>query len=418
MFAAVALLVFSGSAFAVHPVEKVIYSFKGAPDGEHPNAGLVADAAGNFYGTTLRGGNNSCGCGTVFELSPPATPAGAWTETVLYSFQSVNNDGNFPRGALVFDKLGNLYGTTQTGGIGDVGTVFELSPPTTPGGTWTETVICYFTDPNPQGASPAGKLTFDGLGNLYGTTLTGGPAGAGTVFRLKPPTTTGGLWTENVLHTYVFSDSNGQNPGTSLVIRDGAVYGSARGGTASGIAFRLVPKNGVWIQDILYNFNSAIEGGAPDGGLIIDSAGNLYGMLYDGGNANCFGSGCGAVFELSPPTVAGGPWKETTLHTFTGGQDGGTLFGQLTRDKLGNLYGTASDGGLHGQGTVFKLKPPAVSGGAWTEVTLHAFGGAPDDGGFPGDNKLLLLSGKGLYGTTYAGGSLGFGTVFNLSIVP
>jgi uncharacterized repeat protein (TIGR03803 family) len=164
-FLALAVLFTIGTAFAT--TEKVVYSFQGSLDGYRPSASLVADADGNLYGTTAFGGSSS---GTVFELSPPATADGAWTGTVLYAFQGGSNDGAFPMGTLVFDKQGNLYGTTEEGGPQGTGTIFELSPPATAGVAWTEAILWIFPQGLLRGYSPAGKLVIDASGNLYGTT--------------------------------------------------------------------------------------------------------------------------------------------------------------------------------------------------------------------------------------------------------
>jgi len=178
------------------PTEQVLYSFcsvSGCADGNTPLAGLISDAAGNLYGTTPSGGsisNCSTGCGTVFELTPGA--GGTWTETVLYSFCPANgcSDGAYPEsGNLVFDAVGNLYGTTAFGGAyqsacggHDCGTVFELSPDG--GGKWTETVLHSFGN-GTDGREPLASLIFDAAGNLYGTTAFGGADAGGTVFELS-----------------------------------------------------------------------------------------------------------------------------------------------------------------------------------------------------------------------------------------
>lgn len=140
-FLVLAVLILAGNTFAA-PTEKLVYSFPGPAHGVHPDGGLIADADGNLYGTTTLGGADKHGA--VFELSPPAAPGGAWTETVLYSFQGSPLDGALPFGTLIFDKQGNLYGTTYSGGNNDRGSIFELSPPVAPGGVWTETVLWLF----------------------------------------------------------------------------------------------------------------------------------------------------------------------------------------------------------------------------------------------------------------------------------
>jgi uncharacterized repeat protein (TIGR03803 family) len=412
-----AVLILSSTTFAT--TEKVVYRFQGPPDGYGPQASLVADSAGNLYGTTTFGGD--AGVGTVFELSPPATAGGAWTETILHSFQGSVNDGASPMGTLVFDKQGNLYGTTQLGGAG-TGTIFELTPPATAGGTWTETVLWIFPQSQQKGSYPVGKLDIDAAGNLYGTASSGGPigtcggSGCGVVFELVKPKISGQSWAERVLYKFGAVANDGIAPSPDLLFRGGLLYGTTEaGGTHKfGTVFQLTPHTGLWTETILHDFTSS-EGIVPQGGLIADAAGNLFGTLpAEGNNPTC---SCGTVYELSPPAVAGGEWQETTLYAFKGLSDGARPYGPLWRDSLGDLFGTTT---LRGEsqrgsaGTIFKLKAPAVAGGAWTFVLLHDFGTTPDDGGFP-LGGLILQNGL-LYGTTQFGGISGHGVVF--SVVP
>ena len=199
--------------------EKVLYTFQGVPDGATPTGAVVFDKAGNLYGATLDGGASTCDgpgqCGTVYQLTPPTQKGGAWTETVLYVFKGhAQNDGATPEGGLVIDQAGNLYGTTGYGGSGPClllggavgcGTVYELSPPAKQGDPWTETVIYSFQG-GKDGYVASGDLVFDKAGNLYGATLFGGGKGTtcdslyggqcGTIFRLNPPKTKDGRWTE------------------------------------------------------------------------------------------------------------------------------------------------------------------------------------------------------------------------------
>lgn len=413
-------LTLTTSAFASGPLEHVLHTFTNSPDGFGLSAGLVADSAGNLYGTTSYGGVN--GYGSVFELSPPTTSGGAWTESILHSFQNSNSDGQSPFGTLLLDQQGNLYGTTafsqsETG----AGTVFELSPPATSGGAWTETILYKFPANNTRGTSPSGKLVMDAQGDLFGTTAEGGSLGVGVVFELRPPSITGSRWRQLVVHEFGGS-GDGKGVTNNLVMRQGALYGTTFGGGANGVGtvFELKKVSGVWDETILYDFASA-QGTNPSAGLVFDAAGNLYGTtLYGGTSTNCHGGGCGVVFELSPPAVSGGSWTETTLYSFTGGKDGATPSASLVIDKAGNLYGTASQGGLlntltNNNGTVFELSPPATSGGAWTETTLHEFGGKTYSDGRAPFGELLFLNGK-FYGTTSAGGdgTSVFGTVFSL----
>jgi len=427
------ILAFPGTALASAPVEQVLYSFVGGTDGNNPDGGLVADSLGNLYGTTTWGGPDSVTpYGTVYELSPSAAAGGAWTKTVLYSFQGGASDGATPFGTLIFDKLGNLYGTTQAGGPGNTGTVFELSPPAVPGNSWTETVLFIFPADQSQGYWPFGKLTFDGIGDLYGTTEYGGTGksgascqieGCGTVFQLKPPAAPGGAWTASVLYNFGSFELDGAEPGRGVAFYKGYLYGTTQTGgtTGNGTVFRLLQKEGVWYERILYNFTGT-EGAAPVGTVIFDDAGNLFGTMREGGITNTADCpyGCGGIFELSPPVKKGGLWLETTLYQFTGDGDGACPYAGVIRDKLDDLYGTASVGGMNNltgtgnNGTVFKLKPPTVAAGPWTKVVLRDFRGTTFlDGSFPAGD-LILIDGSGLFGTTLEGGTTNAGTVFNL----
>jgi uncharacterized repeat protein (TIGR03803 family) len=417
------LLMFTSHLLAAVPVERVIWDFAPHGDGSFPSNGLVADSAGNLYGVTARGGAGPTNNGVVFEMTPDTTAPGAWFETILYSFGDASGDGATPDGTLIFDKVGNLYGTTTSGGSGGDGTIFELSPPATAGGAWTETVLYSFPSSGKVGNRPSGKLAFDPVGNLYGTTWYGGTGincgahpGCGTVYRLAPPATIGGAWTHTVLHNFGVSATDGVWPAVSGVLyRGGALYGATQGGgvNGEGTVFVLIPTSSGYIEHHLHDF-TAREGGGPSGGLIVDSANNFYGTtLWGGGSTNC-PTGCGAIYVLSPPATAGGAWTETTLYSFTGGLDGGRPWASLWRDQAGSLYGTATQGGLSSNsGVVFRLKPPATSGGPWTLVPLHEFKGATADGSNP-YGELIVVN-HVFYGTTSQGGSLLLGSVFSVA---
>jgi hypothetical protein len=415
MMLVVGALMVVSHAHASPVEEEIIHTFTSVPDGDSPVTGLVSDAAGNLYGTTLAGGNDRCCLGTVFELSPPTTAGGAWVETILYRFRG-DTDGSGPSGTLIFDKLGNLYGVTLGGpNLSNTGTVFELSPPATAGGEWTETPLLVFPADGSKGQWPRGKLAVDGAGNLYGATQYGGndpSCNCGVAFQLKAPATAGGPWTENVLYNFGAVLNDGQAPVNGVIFRAGAIYGAAAAGgpTGDGSIFQLVQKNGVWSENTLYSFTGLNQGGGSDpGGVIFDAAGNLYGTTFSGGKAQCR---CGMIYELSPPSVTGNPWQETTLYSFTGHADGANPAAPLWRDKTGNLYGTAVEGSLRGNGTAFKLKAPALSGGTWKLAVLHDFGVLSATDGTTPESELIHLPGA-LYGTTSAGGS-GSGTVFRL----
>jgi uncharacterized repeat protein (TIGR03803 family) len=386
-------------------------------DGNDSQSDLIADAAGNLYGTTIGGG--TYGAGAVFELSPSS--GGAWNEQILYSFTETNHftapDGDGPYGDLVMDSAGHLYGTTIDGGAAYSGTVFELSP--TPGGGWDETVLYSFAGGN-DGQSPLAGLVFDGAGNLYGTTVEGGLYNWGTVFKLAPGAN--GTWTESVIHTFTGFPGDGRAPQAGLIVdAEGNLYGTtSQGGNGAsclvgrnnpqgcGTVFKLSPGvGGAWNETVLYSFTNANGDGAhPLASLIFDGAGNLYGTTVEGGVAgDCAWDGlstCGTVFELSPSS--GGTWKENVLYAFEGFKtDGSNPATELVFDAAGNLYGTTAHGGnvrdslySSGDGTVFELSP--TTGGEWAETVLHNFGQG-SDGTLP--QAGLFLDGSGnLYGTT------------------
>jgi uncharacterized repeat protein (TIGR03803 family) len=421
--AAVSILMVCNIAFASSAREKVIHSFLNSPDGVSPAAALVADSAGNLYGTTIEQGDPLCGCGMVFELTPPAAQGGAWTENVLYSFQGGDADGAGPHGALIFDKLGNLYGTTESGGLNNQGTVFELSPPSSSGGTWMERVLYFFPADGSGGGQPLASLIFDSAGNLYGTALVGGsstlcpiPAGCGTLFELTPPATPGGAWNETVLHNFGAVVGDGFSPNSGLIRgRTGTLFGATLdGGMGVGTIFQLVREHGRWAESVIYSFEGS--DGASPGTPTLDNAGNLYDTAALGALGN------GVAFELTPPPIPGHPWTYAALYNFTGHQDGYVNTGSGVILESGNLYGTATRGGLKGSltknnGTIFELSPPAVAGGAWTETTLHEFSGSTYGDGTMPLGKLIFVKGK-FYGITSLGGLLGKGTAFSLAIVP
>jgi uncharacterized repeat protein (TIGR03803 family) len=265
--------------------ESVLYRFKGRSDGENPLFGdLVFDQAGNLYGTTYFGGrgrNCSGNCGVIYELSPSN---GGWKEGVLYAFQG-GEDGYEPYSGVIFDKSGNLYGTTTQGGDpggGFCGTVYQLTP--TDSG-WTHKVIYSFHNGS-DGACPYGGLIMDQSGNLYGTTACGG----GTVFMLSP---SNGNWIFTLLYDLPYSSGG---PSGSLVMDAGGnLYGTTMGGTI----FKLARSDSGWAYTDLHDFSNLSDGYVPKGGLIFDSNGNLYGTTYRGGGCDLY-YGCGVVFEITP----------------------------------------------------------------------------------------------------------------------
>jgi uncharacterized repeat protein (TIGR03803 family) len=245
-------------------------------DGANPVAGVILDTSGNLYGTTSAGGT-VCenGCGAVFELTPPSIQGGAWTESILHFFQV--SDGALPMAPLIFDQIGNLYGTTYLGGTFQVGTVFELSPPSVQGGVWTETVLHSFN--NKAGNFPQAGLTLAANGVFYGTTSAGGTGRAGLVFGLEPTSTPGSSLRYIVLHNFGGSDGGVPVAGVTL---GGAstLYGTTRAGPAGGIVFQMSFAHGTWTETVLYTL-----GGLPEAGVTLYK-GALYGTTSEGGFKN------------------------------------------------------------------------------------------------------------------------------------
>lgn len=410
--------------------ETVLHRFNGN-DGYQPYGTLIFDDVGNLYGVTAFGGAsvcNSSGCGLVFQLMPKA--GGGWMEKALHTFSDNGQDGYIPTGGLISDAAGNLYGTTEGGGTSacngsfgvGCGTVFELKH--TAGGNWEETVLYSFKNRGGDGYYPYTGLVLDGSGNLYGTTSDGGAYGYyGTVFQLTPKAD--GSWAETVLHSFGANGSDGTLPYGGMVLdADGNLYGTTfYGGVyGRGTVFELAPiVGGGWTEKVLHAFNSnGTDGSGPEGGLILDASGNLYGTTFDGG-AHDYGT----VFELTP--AAGGGWTEKVLHSFTTGAGGNYPQTGLTLDAAGNLYGTTNSGGAGaciagtGCGTVFELRPGAD--GRWVEKVLYSFRDNGKDGNFPKAGVIFDTAGN-LYGTTYLGGGsracdtlglVGCGTVFEIT---
>ena len=383
--------------------ERTVYTF-GAPgsgDGMYPYCSLVADGQGNLYGTTSQGGTYSAGI--VFEVSPGQN--GQWTETVLHEF--TGTDGANPSGGVVFDSVGNLYGTAGYGGANGTGVVFELSPQ---GPDWTYTVLYNFGayPSSGDGFGASAKLGFDKLGNLYGTTYEGGKAGCfqgcGTVFELSP--VQGGGWKEQVLHAFAEDGTDGVLPSGVAVTSNGVVYGTTQnGGTAgSGVLYQLEysPAQNLWIETIVHQFvGGSTDGAFPESELLIH-AGRLYGTSEGGGT-----NSDGTVFETAFFQNTG--WRTKVLYSFGPPYSGDGLGPQtgLTMDKQGNLYGTTSYGGAYNYyGTVFKL---SLQNHTWIETTLHSFSG--NDGFYPGGS--VIIKGGRLYGTTSNGGNSS-GLVFQI----
>jgi uncharacterized repeat protein (TIGR03803 family) len=369
---------------------EILHSFGKSPDGSGPWGTLVRDQAGNLYGTTVGGG--ASGTGSVFKIGLEKK------ETVLHNFGAVGSgDGNYPYAGLVLDAAGNLYGTTSEGGAYGAGTAFQVNT------ARQETILYSFGGlAHADGAVPfLGSLIRDAAGNLYGTTALGGSSclgfseGCGTVFKIDSS------GNETVLYSFP-GGSYGATPEGSLTAdAQGNLYSTTSTGGLDvcstgtsdygcGLVFRLSPTGK---ETVLYNFTGVTQGFTPEGGLIRDTAGNLYGTTTGGG---------GALFEIPN----GGTF--TILHSFFGlSDDGHVPIGDLVRDSHGNIYGTTFDGGTLGDGTVYKVDS------AGNETILWTFTGGQD--GYHPYAGLVMDAKGNLYGATSAGGNFGQGTIFKIA---
>jgi uncharacterized repeat protein (TIGR03803 family) len=394
-----------------------------APPPSSPQAVLVQASDGNFYGTTFDGGPTDNG--TAFRLTPsgvltvlhmfvsgggaPITPIGSLiqasdgnfygaaynggsvnlgailrmasdgTVTVLHSFAGGSSDGTRCQGGVIQASDGNFYGTTVSGGASGGGTIFRITP------SGTASVLHSFTTSSEGGFSTSAVVQGSD-GNLYGTTRSGGPAGGGTAFRI----TTGGVFT--VLHAFA-SSTEGANPGGALVQgSDGNFYGTlVNGGSGSnGTVFRMTPSGSV---TVLHAFTGS-DGSGPSAGLTLGSDGNFYGTTTFGGASNV-----GAAFRITPSGTY------TLLHSFTGA-DGAEPEYALVQSSSGTLFGTTVVGGANDAGSAFEL----TLGGTLT--VRYSFGGSAD-GALP--RGLITANDGNLYGTTRAGGKADFGTVFRMT---
>src|ERR1700687_59640 len=315
--------------------------------------------------------------------------AQAQTEKVLYNFCSAANcaDGGSPRAGLTADGKGNFYGAAIMGGAFGTGNAFELSP--NGGGGWNYTVLFNFPG-GAAGGYPNGPLILDSAGNLYGTTQSYGADYFGVVFELSP---VGGSWEETVLYNFT-GGADGGAPESGLIIDlAGNLYGTTSYGNKGTIStvFELSRSGGSWTYQVIYTNNNKPVGSAP--GLTMDAAGNLFGALDT------------SVFELSPNGRGG--WVATAIHTFPGAY---IVYGIPVLDRAGNLYITTFKGGAKNLGTVYKLSPGKT--GKWTALILHSFSGGAD-GANPSAGVVLDANGN-VYGTTIYGGPFIWGTVFEL----
>lgn len=407
----------------------VLHNFTGGTDGANPAAGLTMDKEGNFFGTALSGGNG-VGYGSVFKLGRTGS---GWVLVPLYDFAG-GNDGAAPVSRVVFGLDGSLYGTTEFGGggsdcllnlqISGCGTVFSLKPGPTALGPWNEAVLYHFTGGS-DGASPyTADLAFDQAGNIYGTTWLGGSEGnclygqhCGTVYEL---TRSGGGWNQSVLWNFGQNGDGVMPVGGVIFDKAGNLYGTTSGGGQDGSGDFCY--EGIYGPTTVYQLTPSGSGWKenilytfPSGSGDLVYSGLIFdqsGGLYGAGcNGGLSGNSGGFVFELSS---LGGSWAYSGLYDFSGGAGGGPV-NSLFMDGTGNLYGTTFADGAHGYGSVFKL---TLSNGTWTQTVLHDFTGG-SDGAHPWGTPVFDASGN-LYGTTFGGGiggscDIGCGVVFEIT---
>jgi len=397
--------------------EAVIYSFQGGTDGAMPIGGLIADSHGNLYGVTEYGGTGPCaynftdqtGCGTVFELSPVGK--GGWTESVIYSFRG-EADGMLPQAGLTVDRQGDLYGTTgyDTPCPPTCGSVFKLSAVA---GNWKFHVLHAFTG-GKDGGSPGGGVVLDAAGNVFGTTRSFGAKGYGTLFQISR--TLAG-WRLRTIHAFDLGTDGGSPAGALVLGFDGAVYGTTQygGNSVNGLTYGVLYKvfqngRGNWKEKMLYSFHGGRDGGNPLFGLSSDPLGNLYGVTPRTIDS------WGTAFEFVPN--ANGKWNHKILYHFHSPKEGPSdPDGTVILDPFGSVYGTTLNGeGAIGDGTVYELTPQSEN--TWSATPIYSFAGQ-GDGSHPIGQLLFDQSGNLYGVTTQGGGTgcanAGCGTVFEIA---
>jgi uncharacterized repeat protein (TIGR03803 family) len=387
------------------PVLITLYKFPGGAKGYSPRGGVVMDAAGNIYGTTQYDGQCST-CGIIYKLAPPAKGKTVWTFSVLHKF-ILGNGGIHPTGPLTLFK-GVIYGTTSAGGDPrcGCGTVFKI----TPAGAFTP--LHTFT-PSSKGSTPIGGLLIDTDGTMYGTTNSGGKHGSGILYKIS---TSGGGFA--ILHDFA-GDLNGGPQGELMFGKDGAIYGTQYGGGKynQGVVFRMTKAGG---YAVLYDFlgvnqpGGSHDGAQPEGRLALGTDGTIYGTTTFGGSP----SGYGTAWSIKQN---GAKWTYKQLHIFGMGSDGNLPHSGLVKG-VGNIYyGTGAGGGHFQEGVIYKLAPPVAPSTKWTSTVLHSFTGRDKNGNSP--YGVLLYAKSKLYGTDLLGGHVvssgecndGCGTVFEFT---
>ncbi|QGM44685.1 choice-of-anchor tandem repeat GloVer-containing protein [Methylocystis heyeri] len=382
----------ASSHFGVAP----LHSFSGGADGGGKILNLAVDSDGALYGTTSGGGASNLG--VVFKLTPPEPGKSKWTETILYTFSGA--DGAIPIFTPTINSQGALYGATTSGGSGNYGVAFKLTPPAPPATQWVETKMVDFNFS--IGENPQGAFVMDSSGALYGGAYSGGASYRGTVYKLTPPGS--GV----ALYNFTGGADGGQPGLTFAMDANHALYGAAGIGGANryGVVFKLTPPGAnctptapnLWCETVLYNFAGGADGGSPVG-VIMDAHGALYGATFLGG-----AGGYGQVFKLTPPTAPATQWTKTELYSFTGGADGANPYSAPVL-LGGALYGAVPYGGGCSLdpncGSIYRLNPPVPPSTQWTEETLWTFTGGMDGARpYAGLTIVPVNFGLGVYGAT------------------
>ncbi len=403
---AFALLLEAAKPMQAQTVGRDIYSFTGGTDGGIVLAGVVADTAGNLYGTTagsFRGCLSVGQCGTVFELSPNGDQ---WVFKTLYRFRG-GNDGAYPAARLALGPDGSLYGTTVSGGINQIcqqegcGTVFRLTPNSD--GSWSESIIYRFLIVEDLNAGYGNGVVVDHGGNVYGTDVHGGTFDAGSVYQLTPSDTGYGY---SVIYSFGTDQDDGNDPWSSPTLDSaGNLYGTVLNGPGPcgcSLVWKLTRSGDGWIYNIIYQPKTYDGGGYAYAGVTLDSAGNVYGAYSNGGPSLSFDDWpSGTVFRLTP---SGDGYNYSLLH-YWDVEGGGGPTDLLAIDAAGNVYGTDLEDDDHNGDdvSVFKLTPQGK--GKWGFTDLYS--------PYPSLTSGLILAPNGrLYGTTEVGGAYGWGSVF------
>ena len=323
-----------------------------------------------------------------------AGPAAAKGFQVIHNFTN-GRDGGVPPYTLALDKKGHLVGTTNQGGADQAGIIFSMAQK---GAGWSLKPLYNFSGDDGQ---PGWGVALN-KGSMYTIAsyaeVMGGPCGSALQINQSP-----NHWQSILMHTFIEKDE-GCPTGDMVLDKAGNAYGVTQGGANGwGSLYELSPSNGSWTETILYAFQGGSDGGSPYSGMIFDKAGNLYGTATSGGEAGC-AQGCGTVYELSPSQSG---WTYKVIYTFTGGNDGGQPTAGLVFDKSGNLYGAAESFGANGGGTIFELTP-SQSGWTFNLLASPAGKGGPVV-------ALTSASPNMIYGTNLFDGADSFGSVFRLT---